>query len=156
MHQSLRGKGYDAYLPLYTSRRNWSGRVKLLELPLFSGYCFVRLNLAERFLPVLTTPGVRRLVGAAGAPQPIPEHEIEAVRAIIASGMAAQPWPFLKAGDRVRLRGGSLDGLEGILVATRKRCRLVVSLELLQRSVAVEVDQSSVEAAAPPAGRTHH
>jgi transcription antitermination factor NusG len=148
VHDALRGKGYDAYLPLYSVRRRWADRIKTIEQPLFSGYCFCRLNLSARYLPVLTTPGVRQLVGVAGAPQPIPDHEIESVRTIVASGLGAQPWPFLKVGDRVRLRGGSLDGLEGILLATRKRYRLVVSVELLQRSVAVEVDQSWVEAVA--------
>jgi len=88
-------------------------------------------------------------VGIAQTPAPIPDHEIEAVRAILRSGLAAQPWPFVRVGQTVRIRGGSLDGVEGILVASKKHDRLVVSVGLLQRSVAVEVDQAWVEAVGP-------
>ena len=146
---SLEGKGFEAFLPAYTCRRRWSDRIKELELPLFPGYLFCRMSIAERRLPVLTTPGVRHIVGIGGAPVPVPDDEIDAVRAIVASGLAAQPWPFIRVGDRVRLQGGSLDGVEGILVATKKHHRLVVSVELLSRSVAVEVDQAWVEAVGP-------
>jgi transcription antitermination factor NusG len=151
VHDALAGKGYELFLPVYTSRRRWSDRIKELELPLFSGYLFCRLNLEARRLPVLTTPGVRQIVGIGKAPVSVPDSEIDAVRAVVASGLAVQPWPFLRLGHRVRIRGGSLDGVEGILLASRKRHRLVVSVELLQRSVAVDVDQASVEAVAPSA-----
>jgi transcription antitermination factor NusG len=149
VQQALEGKGYEAFLPLYTSRRRWSDRIKELELPLFAGYLFCRLDLEERRLPVLTTPGVRGIVGIAKTPAPIPDLEIEAVRAIAGSGLAAQPWPFLRVGQSVRIRGGSLDGIEGVLVSSKKHHRLVVSVGLLQRSVAVEVDQAWVEAVGP-------
>jgi transcription antitermination factor NusG len=153
VHQALVGKGYEAFLPLYTCRRRWSDRIKELDLPLFSGYLFCRLQLEERRLPVLTTPGVREIVGIAKQPVPIPDVEIEAVRAIVESGLAAQPWPFLRVGHRVRIQGGSLDGVEGILVGAKKRHRLVVSVELLNRSVAVNVDQAWVEAVGTSGGR---
>ena len=100
-------------------------------------------------MPVLTTHGVREIVGIAKAPVPIPDIEIEVVRSIVKSGLAAQPWPFLQVGQRVRMHGGSLDGVEGILIASKTRHRLVVSVELLQRSVAVEVDQAWVQAVQP-------
>jgi membrane-associated phospholipid phosphatase len=111
----------------------------------------------EERMPVLTTLGVRQFIGIGRTPSSVPDSEIDAVRAIAASWLAAQPWPFLRVGHRVRLRGGSLDGVEGILVAARKRHRLIVSVELLQRSVAVEVDQAWVEAItphAPPGNRS--
>ena len=114
--QAIEGKGFEAFLPAYTSRRRWSDRIKELELPLFAGYLFCRMSLEERRLPVLTTPGIRGIAGMGGTPTPVPEGEIDAVRAIVASGLATRPWPFVKVGDRVRLRGGSLDGVEGILV----------------------------------------
>ena len=152
--QALEGKGFETFLPAYKSRRRWSDRIKELELPLFAGYLFCRMSLEERRLPVLTTPGVRQIVGTAGTPTAVPECEIDAVRAIVASGLAARPWPFVEVGDRVRLRGGSLDGVEGILVATKTHHRLVVSVEILRRSVAVEIDQAWVEAVGPlPGGR---
>ena len=147
--QAIEGKGFEAFLPAYTSRRRWSDRVKELELPLFPGYLFCRMSLEERRLPVLTTPGVHKFVGIGGTPTAVPEGEIDAVRAIVASGLAAQPWPFVHVGDRVRIRGGSLNGVEGILTATKTHHRLVVSVEMLRRSVAVEVDRAWVEAAGP-------
>lgn len=152
--QALEGKGFEAFLPAYTSRRRWSDRIKELELPLFAGYLFCRMSLEERRLPVLTTPGVRQIVGIGGTPTAVPEGEIDAVRAIVTSGLATRPWPFVEVGDRVRLRGGSLDGVEGILVATKTHHRLVVSVEILRRSVAVEIDQAWVEAVGPKPRRT--
>jgi transcription antitermination factor NusG len=104
------------------------------------------MSLADRRLPLLTTPGVRKIVGTGGTPTAVPESEIDAVRAIVTSGLATRPWPFVEVGDRVRLRGGSLDGVEGILIATKTHHRLVVSVEILHRSVAVEIDQAWVEA----------
>ena len=150
VHDALLGKGYESFLPVYKSRRRWSDRIKELELPLFSGYLFCRLAIEER-MPVLTTLGVPQFVCIGRTPASVPDSQIDAVRAIAASGLASQPWPFLRVGNRVRLRGGSLDGVEGILLAARKRHRLIVSVELLQRSVAVEVDQAWVEAIAPSA-----
>ena len=149
VNQALEGKGFEAFLPVYTSRRRWSDRIKVLELPLFAGYLFCRMSLEARRLPVLTTPGVRQIMGIGKTPIPVPEGEIDAVRAIVASGLAAQPWPFVRAGDRVRINGGALDGVEGLLIATKKHHRLVVSVELLRRSVAVEIDQAWVEAVGP-------
>lgn len=143
---ALEGKGYEPFLPLYTCRRRWSDRIKEVELPLFAGYVFCRLNLEERRLPVLTTPGVRQIMGIGRTPVPIPDSEIDAVRAIIASGLAAKPWLSIRVGQRVRIRAGSLAGVEGVYTASRKHYRLVVTVELLHRSVAVEVDQTWVEA----------
>jgi transcription antitermination factor NusG len=149
----LGNKGYESYLPLYTGRRRWSDRIKELELPLFAGYLFCRLDLEQRRLPVLTTPGVRQIIGVGKVPAPVPESEIDAVRAVIASGLAAQPWPYLAVGNRVRVRHGSLNGVEGILLATKKHHRLVVSVELLRRAVAVDIDEAWVEPVPPAAVR---
>jgi len=147
--QALEGKGFEPFLPLYNCRRRWSDRIKELELPLFAGYVFCRLNLEDRRLPVLTTPGVRQIMGIGRTPVPIPDSEIEAIRAIMASGLAAKPWPSIRVGQRVRIRAGSLAGIEGVYSASRKHFRLVVTVELLRRSVAVEVDQAWVEAIGP-------
>ena len=138
---TLRGKGYEEFLPLYRLRRSWSDRIKELELPLFPGYLFCRFNPNDRLVPVLTTPGVIRIVSAGKTPIPVAESEIEAVRRILSSGLAAQPWPFLDVGSRICIGQGPLSGLEGIITNTDRIHRLVVSVTLMQRSVAVEIDR---------------
>jgi transcription antitermination factor NusG len=137
----LRGKGYEEFLPLYRARRRWSDRVKNVDLPLFPGYLFCRFDPLDRTFPVLTTPGVIGIVGAGRAPLAIPDDEIEAVRTVIHSGLATQPWPFLGVGSRIYMKAGPLAGLEGIITNADKVYRLVVSVTLLQRSVAVEIDR---------------
>ena len=137
---TLCGKGYEAYLPLYRCGRRWSDRVKQLDLPLFPGYLFCRFDVLDR-LPILTTPGVISVVGAGKTPVPVDDEEIEAIRNILRSGLVAQPWPFLRVGSKVYIEGGPLAGLEGIITNTDKVYRLIVSVSLLQRSVAVEIDR---------------
>ena len=137
---TLRGKGYEEFLPLYHARRRWSDRVKQVELPLFPGYLFCQFDVNDR-LPILTTPGVIGIVGAGKTPVPVDLDEIEAVRAILRSGLAAQPWPSLAVGSKVYIERGPLAGLEGIITNTDKVYRLIVSVSLLQRSVAVEIDR---------------
>ena len=136
---TLRGKGYEEFLPLYRARRRWSDRVKQVELPLFPGYLFCQFDVNDR-LPILTTPGVIGIVGAGKLPIPVDLEEIEAIRAILRSGLAAQPWPLL-VGSKVYIERGPLAGVEGIITNTDKVYRLVVSVSLLQRSVAVEIDR---------------
>ena len=135
-----RNKGFEEFLPLYESRNRWSDRTKSVQLPLFPGYVFCRLN-PERRLPVLTIPGVLHFVGIGKTPVPVEETEIAAIRRAIESGLSTEPWPFLQAGQRVRLDRGPLAGLEGILIEAQKQERLVVSVTLLQRSVAVEIER---------------
>ena len=138
---TLRGKGYEEFLPLYRSRRRWSDRIKELDLPLFPGYLFCRCDVNDRLMPILTTPGVIGIVGAGKTPIPVDDEEIEAIRAILRSGLAAHPWPFLQVGSKVYIERGPLTGLEGIIANTDKVYRLIVSVNLLQRSVAVEIDR---------------
>ena len=138
---TLRGKGYEEFLPVYSSRHRWSDRVKELDLPLFPGYLFCRFDVQGRLLPILTTPGVTSIVGAGKTPISIPDDEIAAVQAIVQSGLAAQPWPFLSVGSRIYIERGPLTGLEGTALSVEKKYRLVVSVPLLQRSVAVEIDR---------------
>lgn len=144
MSASVVAKGYEALLPLYRSRRRWSDRIKELDLPLFDGYVFCRLN-PEHRLPVLTIPGVLHFVGTGKAPIAVPDAEIAALQAVMRSGAAAEPWPHLRVGQRIRIDRGPLRNLEGILVEVKGRSRLVVSVSLLQRSVAVEVDRDWVD-----------
>ncbi len=137
----LRGKGYELFLPIYKSRRRWSDRIKELELPLFPGYLFCRFNPLDRF-PILVTPGVMQVVGVGKIPIPVDDSEIAALETAIRSGLPRQPWPFLQIGQKVKIECKPLCGLEGILVEFKGRHRLVLSVTLLQRSVAVEVDDT--------------
>ncbi len=141
--QSLEGKGYEVFLPSYLASRRWSDRVKEVSLPFFPGYVFCRME-AKRRLPILTIPGVVLIVGFGKEPTPVEDHEISGLQLIVRSGAAAEPWPFLKVGRTVRLDSGPLRDLEGILVEIKSQHRLVVSVNLLQRSVAVQVERGSV------------
>ena len=136
---ALRNQGYQELLPLYRSKRRWSDRIKEIELPLFPGYVFCRFDPKNR-LPILTTLGVLHVVGIRKTPVPVDDNEIAAVQAIVKSGLPALPWGFRQIGQGVRIIAGPLHGLEGILLECKKGQRLVVSVTLLQRSVAVEID----------------
>lgn len=141
--ESLRAKGYEVFLPLYRSRRQWSDRVKVVEQPLFPGYIFSRLDIRER-MPVIQTPGVVSFVGASGEPEPVAESEISMIQQIVESGLPVGPWPYLKEGQQVEISHGPLKGLRGILTRIKNEFRVVVSISMLQRSVAVEVDRETV------------
>ena len=147
---ALRMKGFEEFLPLCTSARRWSDRTKELQMPLFPRYVFCRFDLRHK-LSILRAPGVTSIVGFGKSPTPVADSEISALQAIVKSGLPAQSWPFLQIGQVVRLQDGPLADLEGILVHFRNRHRLVVSVTILQRSVAVEVDRLWVA----PIGRQH-
>ena len=146
----LEAKGYKQFVPLYKSRKRWSDRIKVTEAPLFPGYLFCRFDPQHR-LPILKTPGVIQIVGYNRIPSPIDEVEISAIQTLIASGLQTQPWPFLAVGERVRIESGALRGVDGIVVKMKENHRLVVSITLLRRSVAVEIDSALVEPYAVPA-----
>ena len=139
----LRVRGMESFLPLYRQRRRWSDRFKEIDLPLFPGYVFCQFDSQNR-LPVLTIPGVVHVVGVGKKPVPIDETEIEAIQAAVRSGYPAKPSPFLQIGNKVRIEQGPLCGIEGILAGFRGHERLVLSITILQRSVAVEINGESV------------
>jgi transcription antitermination factor NusG len=139
----LSHKGYEEFLPVYRTKRQWSDRVKELELPLFPGYIFCRFDLSRR-LPILITPGVKLIVGCGRTPIPVKDEEIDDLRKVVTSGASAEPWRFLEVGQRVAILEGSLCGVEGILLQVKNSWRIVLSVELLRRSVAVEVDRACV------------
>jgi transcription antitermination factor NusG len=145
----LLAKNILAFVPTVRQLHMWSDRKKLVDVPLFSCYAFV--NAPDKWhalqLAVLSTPGVLRWVGVHGQPAAIPQAQIDAIRSIVNSGIATSPYPFLKLGQRVRIRGGSLDGLEGILVKNEGIDRLVVSIDLIQQSVSVSLNGYQVVAA---------
>jgi transcription antitermination factor NusG len=141
----LVGQGYECFWPKFKSVRQWSDRRKEIESPLFPGYLFCRFNPLER-LPILKTPGVMEIVGCNRKPIPIDEQEIQAIQRMMESSLVRQPWPYLEVGERVRIQSGALRGLVGILVALKGNYRLVLSVTLLKRSVAVEIDAAAVQA----------
>ncbi len=136
---SLEHRGYEVVYPRYRVASRWRDRVKQLELPLFPGYLFVRCDPARR-LPVLQSPGLLYLVSDDRGPVAVPENEVENIRRAMLSRARLEPVPFLKAGDTVVVQRGPLAGVEGVLVAKRDMLRVVISVEMLSRSVAVEVD----------------
>jgi transcription antitermination factor NusG len=142
----LEKQGIENFLPLIKRSRKWSDRVKEVELPLFSGYNFVRVSFtAEERLRVLKTHGVAGFVGVNGAGSAIPESQIEDIRTLLASKVAFEEQPYLKVGQRVRVRGGALDGIEGILSAHNDDRSLVISLEPIERSLSVRIQGYTVE-----------
>lgn len=143
----LATKGIETFLPLYASSRRWSDRTKTVWLPLFPGYIFFR-GAPDCRLGILETPGIHMILYNGAHPAHIPESEIIAVRKLIAGPHSIASHPFLKCGERVRIKRGALAGVEGILVRKKNQCRLVVSVEMLSQSVSVEVDVFDVEPAA--------
>jgi transcription antitermination factor NusG len=140
-------KGIEVFLPVYDSVRRWKDRKKTLSLPLFPCYVFVRGSLQRR-LHVLTTPGVHMILSHGERAATIPEEEIEAIRRTVEGSFRVEPHPFLKCGERVRVTRGTLEGIEGILVRKKSLFRLVLSVNMLAQSVAVEIDAADVEPAA--------
>ncbi|GAC1700358.1 MAG: UpxY family transcription antiterminator [Candidatus Acidiferrum sp.] len=140
----LSKKGFEVFLPLYSARHQWKDRAKNVLLPVFPCYLFLRTNL-HRKLDILRTPGVFWLVENGGHACPVPDSDIEAVRRIVQSPREVKPHPFLKSGDRVRVLVGPLAGVEGILTRFKNGYRVVLSVDLLQKAVAVEVDISIVK-----------
>lgn len=141
--RALAHKGFDVFLPLYNASHRWKDRTKKLSLPLFPCYLFFRGGL-DRRVDILSTPGVHCLVRSGEGIAMIPDGEMDAVRQVVEGCFPAEPYPFLQKGDRVRIKHGALTGLEGILVRQKDRFRLVLSVELLHRSIAVEIDAAAV------------
>lgn len=135
----LRGKGFEEFVPTFRSKRHWSDRIKVVDVPLFPGYLFCRLDLNRR-LPLLTTPGFLYLVGKGKTPEPVNEREILAIQSVVRSGLPALPWPSIIVGQKVRLEHGPLRGVEGIVAKIAGEHRIYVNVTLLQRSVFVQVD----------------
>lgn len=141
--EQLSQKSVQFFLPVYEALDRWKDQRKHVTLPLFPGYVFVRIVLKDR-LRILEIPSVVRLVGFNGHPAPLPEAEIEALRSGLAQKLRAEPHPYLPVGRRVRVRSGPLAGLEGILVRRKNSFRVVLSIKLIMRSVAVDVDAADI------------
>ncbi len=153
--QILTSKGFEVFLPLYESIRRWKDRSKTLSLPLFPCYVFVRGGLSRRSL-VVTTPGVHMILYNGERIAVIPNEEIDAIRKAVEGPFRVAPHPFLRCGERVRVTRGSLEGVEGVLTRKKSLYRLVLSVDMLAQSVAVEIDASDVEPASVPARTALH
>jgi transcription antitermination factor NusG len=141
--QQLERRCVDYFLPLYEAVRRWKDRRVRLQLPLFPSYVFVRITQRDR-LRVLEIPSMVRLVGFNGLPTALPDDQIEAMRDVLARKLRAEPHPYLKAGSRVRITSGPFTGLEGILLRRNGTFRVVLSIELIKRSIAVDLDSADI------------
>jgi transcription antitermination factor NusG len=139
----LRDRGYEQFAPSYKVEKRWSDRTKQIDQYLFPGYIFCRFDPNDR-LPILTVPGVVDVVGFGKSPEHIPEAEIERVRRMVESGLLVTPYPYLQVGQAVLIERGPLSGVEGILVEVKGKARLVISVNLLRRSVSAEVDRNAI------------
>jgi transcription termination/antitermination protein NusG len=144
-------KGYETFLPTYKNAKRGSTKCREVEAPLFPGYLFCRFNVWDR-LPVLITPGVISVVGTGRIPIPVEESEIEAIQRMVSTGMRVEPCSYLEVGQLVRIEDGALRGVEGVLTSFKGTRRIVVSISLLRRSVALEIDRSVVSPVRPKYG----
>jgi transcription antitermination factor NusG len=147
--QALEMKGYDTLLPLYKKPHKYGTRSKDSELPLFPGYVCCRFDVQSR-LPILTTPGVIQILGAGNIPTPLSDVEVNSLQTAMKARHPVVPYPFVDAGQRVRINSGALAGVEGIVISFKQRLRLVLSITLLQRSVLLEVDRDLVSVEEAP------
>ena len=140
-------RGLEIWLPVVRVKHDWSDRIKIVEQPLFPGYLFGRFHLDER-VRILQSPGVKQIVGIGNTPSPIGDSELDNLRTLVSANTVLVPWPYLHAGQRIRIDRGPLAGVEGFVVrAGEAALRIVVSLDLLQRSIAAEIDRDSIGSA---------
>src|SRR6266849_9075804 len=144
----LSGKGYRTFLPTVKTKDRRSARSKEIAAPLFAGYIFCQFDAVNR-LPILVTPGVIAVVGRGRIPIPVEDSELAALQRMVSSGFEPEPWPYLEVGQPIRIEDGALSGLEGILISFKGSRRIVVSVSLLCRSVALEIDRSGVSPIQP-------
>ena len=147
---SIISKGYTCFVPTFKERRRWSDRWKEIESPLFPGYVFTQLDLVNR-LPVLTSPGVLYIVGTGKIPTAVDPEEISAIQLVARSGFMAKPHPYLQVGQAVSISEGPLTGLRGVVLKIKSEVKLILSVTLLRRSIAVEIDKTCVSALNPAA-----
>jgi transcriptional antiterminator NusG len=149
-NQILDNKGFETFFPTFARIRQWKDRKKKIWEALFPGYLFVA-DVAERRVQVVTTPGVCSIVCFANLPALIPSHEIESIRRAVSSAYPVEPHTYMKQGDRVRVKEGPLLGIEGVLIRKGSSTRLILSIEMLGRAAAVEIDSACVEQISPAA-----
>ncbi|MFQ5738566.1 MAG: UpxY family transcription antiterminator [Acidobacteriota bacterium] len=147
--EALWHKQIECFLPFRETLSKWKDRRKLVQFPLFPGYLFVHVPIRVRKLDILKVPSVVRIIGFNGIPESIPDDQIQAVKTLVFNKMELDPYPYLREGDRVRIVRGPLRGMEGVLVEKKNRFTFVLSIDLIQQSVACEIDAADVEATHP-------
>jgi transcription antitermination factor NusG len=155
VNQLLCWRGLDVFLPLYTKRSRWSDRITTVDLPLFPKYVFCKFNMHDRLL-VLTTPGVLQIVSLGLRPTPVDERQLTMIRIAVNANADREPHPNLKNGQRVRIIRGPLEGVEGVLIESRSGWRILLAVDVLERSVSVAVLRSMVTAVEQPGARLRH
>lgn len=143
VRDELSGQGIEPLLPVVKRVHQWKDRRKEVTVPLFPGYCFARFAWKDHLL-ILRAPGVVRVIGSSGKPEPIPDHEIEAIKRLMSTILPYDAYPYLREGMRVRIIRGPLEGVEGILAHKDKKHRVVISVHLIQQAAAVELDLADV------------
>ena len=143
-------RSIETFLPTYTTTSRWKDRRVKLELPLFAGYVFLRIDALDR-VKVLSVPSVIRILSFRNSPLTVSDEEVDAIRFCVSRGAQLAPHKFVAVGDRVRVRKGAFEGLEGIVVRHNNRCKLVVSVNLIHQSVALEIDEDALDPAQPKA-----
>jgi transcription antitermination factor NusG len=139
----LKAQGVESLLPVVRRLNQWKDRKKTVDFPLFPGYCFARCSRETR-MAVLKVPGVVRIIGSSGAPEPIPDSEIDALKRVVTQTLSYDSHPYLREGMRVRIMRGPLEGMEGVLARTEQRHRVVIAIHLIQQAAAVEVDSADL------------
>lgn len=142
---ALQAKSYECLVPLHKVRRVWSDRIKTTAVPLFGGYVFCRFDINERRLPILQTPAVRQIVSIAREPAPIPDVEIDSILAVLANGLAIEPYERMERGDRVVVTNGVFEGVEGEFMRYQGKDQLILTISLIQRSIVVHLDRAFVQ-----------
>ena len=143
VEKSLKSKHYNVFSPSYRTKRKRVDRIAEIEVPLFPGYVFCQFDPTKR-LPILSTPGVVRVLGRGNRPEPVDDTEIDSIRTVALAGRSVQPWPYLRLGQRIRMQSGPLTGIEGIFLRVQDEDHLVISVTLLQRAVSVVIERDSV------------
>jgi transcription antitermination factor NusG len=144
----LKEGGYETFCPTYLKRREWSDRIKVLTTPLFPGYLFVRFRNVQQ-QPIVSAPGVIRLLCVGNRPLPVEDFEIQSLQAMNRAGFTCGPCAFMKIGQEVEIAEGALQGLRGHIVQIKGKHRLIISVELLRKSVFVEIDGYKIAAVSP-------
>ncbi len=145
VYELLNDKGIETFLPLRVFLSQWKDRKKKIESPLFSGYLFTRINILDDFTKVITSKGVVKILGTNGTPIPIPINEIDSVKTLLKSGLKYDPYPYLKSGMKVQLIRGPLQGIIGKISERLGKYKLLISIELIKRSISVEIDVKDIE-----------
>ncbi len=146
VYELLKDKGLETFLPIRVYLSRWKDRKKKIESPLFPGYLFTRLNLSQDFTKVVASKGVVKVLGTNGTPIPIPDVEVDSVKTLLKSGLKYDPYPYLRSRTRVVVINGPLQGITGKILERVGKYKLLISIELIKRSISVEIDVNDVEA----------